>query len=171
MNMYIYKKATPADALLIRQLASEIWEPTYGSILSEEQLVYMFEMMYAPSVLAEHIEKRTQLFFIVYGSDLPVAYFSLEKEREDAYVLQKIYAIPSMHGKGVGRYMLYAIEEYIRSVYSESFHLKLFVNRENKTIEFYKHHGFVISGSRDHCIGDNYYMNDYIMTKSFEKKL
>lgn len=45
--MFSIEKATLADCPLIQTLASNIWEPTYGSILSREQLDYMFEMMYS----------------------------------------------------------------------------------------------------------------------------
>ena len=48
--MFSIEKATLADCPLIQTLASNIWEPTYGSILSREQLDYMFEMMYSNEI-------------------------------------------------------------------------------------------------------------------------
>ena len=38
--MFSIRKATTDDCLLIRNLASQIWEPTYGSILSREPVSY-----------------------------------------------------------------------------------------------------------------------------------
>ena len=46
--MFTIRKATIDDRSLIHDLASRIWENTYGKILSKEQLDYMFDMMYAP---------------------------------------------------------------------------------------------------------------------------
>lgn len=168
--MYQLHKATTKEIPLIRQLASEIWEPTYGTILTKEQLVYMFEMMYSAKSLEEQMHKLGQDYFIVYQHEEPVGYFSIEKEDDHCYILQKIYVLPNRQGKGVGKYMIDAAITYIESINSEAFTLKLYVNRENNAVSFYTHLGFTLSGTRDYPIGNNYYMNDYIMTKYCEKK-
>ena len=41
--MFTIRKATIDDRSLIHDLASRIWENTYGKILSKEQLDYMFD--------------------------------------------------------------------------------------------------------------------------------
>ena len=46
--MFTIRIASIDDRSLIHDLASRIWENTYGKILSKEQLDYMFDMMYAP---------------------------------------------------------------------------------------------------------------------------
>ena len=54
--MFTIRKATIDDRSLIHDLASRIWENTYGKILSKEQLDYMFDMMYAPDNILKQME-------------------------------------------------------------------------------------------------------------------
>ena len=54
---FSFTEATVNDSPLIRELASKTWEPTYGSILSPEQLDYMFEMMYSLDSLHRQMEE------------------------------------------------------------------------------------------------------------------
>lgn len=169
--MYTFKEATLSDIPIIRDLASQVWEPTYGAILSDEQLNYMFDMMYSEASLHEQMTKLNQLFFLFYNQEEPVGYLSLEKEQNNTYILQKIYALPDKQGKGLGRYMINTASTYIASLTNEAFTIKLFVNRHNKSVNFYSHLGFSIIDTRDHHIGNNYYMNDYIMAKFYQKNL
>ena len=65
--MFSIEKATLADCPLIQTLASNIWEPTYGSILSREQLDYMFEMMYSN----ESLQKQMSELITSSSSSMP----------------------------------------------------------------------------------------------------
>lgn len=87
--MFSIRKATTDDCLLIRNLASQIWEPTYGSILSREQLDYMFEMMYAPESILNQMDKLHHEFFIIYKDGEPSGYLSIETVEKDLYEFQK----------------------------------------------------------------------------------
>ena len=51
--------------LFIHDLASRIWENTYGKILSKEQLDYMFDMMYAPDNILKQMEELHHQYFII----------------------------------------------------------------------------------------------------------
>ena len=55
---------------------------------------------------------------------------------------------------------------YIKRTFPEASKIELYVNRFNPAVEFYKHIGFVIEDTRDHSIGNNYFMNDFIMVKN-----
>ena len=66
--MFSIEKATLADCPLIQTLASNIWEPTYGSILSREQLDYMFEMMYSNESLQKQMQEM-QLLSLKYQQE------------------------------------------------------------------------------------------------------
>lgn len=87
--MFSIRKATTDDCLLIRNLASQIWEPTYGSILSREQLDYMFEMMYAPESILNQMDELHHEFFIIYKDGEPSGYLSIETVEKDLYEFQK----------------------------------------------------------------------------------
>ena len=63
--MFTIRKATIDDRSLIHDLASRIWENTYGKILSKEQLDYMFDMMYAPDNILKQME--SSIFYYIGG--------------------------------------------------------------------------------------------------------
>ena len=95
--MFSIEKATLADCPLIQTLASNIWEPTYGSILSREQLDYMFEMMYSNESLQKQMSELHHQFFIIYADGVPSGYLSIETVEKDLYEFQKIYSLPSLN--------------------------------------------------------------------------
>ncbi len=161
--MFQIKTADTNDRFTIRDLASRIWPATYGPILSEEQFNYMFEMMYAPENIIRQMTEQQHRYFIVLSDGFPAGYFSIEQQDADTYIFQKIYALPEMHGTGMGRYMIEQGIEYLKGIHPIPFTILLYVNRENSAVGFYKHLGFHQADTRDYHIGNGYYMNDYIM--------
>ena len=83
--MFTIRKATIDDRSLIHDLASRIWENTYGKILSKEQLDYMFDMMYAPDNILKQMEELHHQYFIILADDMPAGYLSIEKTGEKYY--------------------------------------------------------------------------------------
>lgn len=160
--MFSIEKATLADCPLIQTLASNIREPTYGSILSREQLDYMFEMMYSNESLQKQMSELHHQFFIIYADGVPSGYLSIETVEKDLYEFQKIYSLPSLHGSGIGRFIIEQGIAYLKTIHPSPFTIELNVNRHNPAVGFYKHMGFHEHATRDFHIGNGYYMNDYI---------
>lgn len=162
--MFLFNKADIVDCSLINNLASRIWENTYGNILSKEQLEYMFEMMYSPENIQKQITEHHHQFFIVQKDNIPSGYLSIEQQDDNIFILQKIYSLPEVQGTGIGRFMIEQGVAYLKSIHPNPFTLVLYVNRENPAVGFYKHIGFKEISTRDYHIGNGYYMNDYIMS-------
>ncbi|MCD7973011.1 MAG: GNAT family N-acetyltransferase [Candidatus Azobacteroides sp.] len=163
--MFEIKEASKKDCPLIHHLASQVWEPTYGNILSREQLEYMFDWMYSVPSLETQMDSG-HTYYILFEDENPVGYLSIEKEKENLFHLQKIYIIPSVQGKGLGKLLIEKAEEHIKKYNGnpEAF-LELNVNRHNGAVNFYKRMGFEIDREVDNDIGNNFFMNDYIMKK------
>lgn len=161
--MFSFKTVNIDDILLIRELALNIWPDTYRNILSKEQLAYMFEMMYSKESLLKQVNQDGHRYFIGEIDGIPSGYISIEKKNEKLFNFQKIYTLPAAHGNGFGRYLVEQAIAYLKNENVPPFTIELFVNRENNAVGFYKHIGFEEIGTRDHYIGDGYYMNDYIM--------
>ena len=79
------------------------------------------------------------------------------------YKLHKLYVLPGRQGKGLGKAILEFISEDIAPLGARV--LKLNVNRHNKARRFYEKLGFTVIGEEDIDIGNNYFMNDYVMEK------
>ena len=169
--MLTFRDATIQDVALIRSLADGVWQATYASILSPQQIEYMFDMMYSDENLTKQMRDKHHHFIIIYRNDIPCAYISIEPLGERRYNFQKIYARSEVHGTGVGRYMIEQGIEWVRRQERNSHNnapitIELFVNRANPAVNFYKHMGFEIVNTRDFDIGNGYFMNDYIMERS-----
>jgi ribosomal protein S18 acetylase RimI-like enzyme len=158
------READTNDCALIRDIASKIWAPTYGSILSDEQLDYMFEMMYSVDNILKQMTEEGHRYLLAFADGEPAGYLSIEKKSPNVFIYQKIYALPELQGKGFGRYLFEQGIDYIRKIHPSAFTIELYVNRENPAVGFYRHIGMTQYGSRDHYIGHGFYMNDYIMT-------
>lgn len=163
-----FRMANLSDCALIRKLASQIWAPTYQSILPEEQLDYMFELMYATDNIRKQMTDLGHQYFIAYADKKPAGYLSIERKSEHTFIFQKIYALPALHGKGIGRYLFEQGAIYLKKLHPAPYTIELYVNRNNPAVGFYEHIGMKKTATRDHDIGNGYFMNDYIMTLDVE---
>lgn len=139
------------------------WGHTYKAILSKEQIEYMFELMYSEKNIRKQMEEGGHLYFVTEKDNTPVGYLSIEPKSDCSFVFQKVYVIPSAQGGGIGRYMIKWGISYLKERYPIPFSIELYVNRKNPAVKFYKQIGFEIINTRDHDIGNGFYMNDYVM--------
>jgi len=158
------KTSSPADIPLIRQLCFSIWPDTYASIISQEQIDYMLELMYSEVSLLKQMTEDGHRFIIVYDNNIPVGFASYgEEEEANTWKLHKIYVLSNQQGKGIGKFVINYILSTIKVLGANA--LQLQVNRTNKAKQFYDQLGFTIIKTADFDIGNGYFMNDYIMEK------
>ncbi|QCR24708.1 GNAT family N-acetyltransferase [Pontibacter sp. SGAir0037] len=162
-NNYTIREASTADVPTINALAEAIWEPTYSSILSKEQIDYMFEVIYTAEALQQQMQEG-QTFLLMYLQEQPIGFaaFSEKYPDEKVYKLNKIYLLPSCQGKGLGFELISEVEQVIQRRGGRI--LDLNVNRYNKAKDFYERCGYQVHQEEDIPIGP-YWMNDYIMRK------
>lgn len=156
------RRAYEKDIPLIRDLSFKVWPQTYSTILSEEQIRYMLEMMYSSSALSKQMKERHE-FIIVSDGNEAVGFASFSLQEPSVYKLHKIYILPAVQGKGAGRFVITEILKAIARKGGKA--LQLNVNRNNKAKEFYSRLGFEIIREEDIDIGNGYFMNDYVMEK------
>ena len=166
--MIRFTEAGVGDIALLRDIAATAWAPTYGHILSPDQLEWMFEWMYSPDSLRRQLIDEGQRFFIASVDGEPCAYISVERQGEALFHFQKIYVNPAYQGRGLGRALIEQGVAYIRSLGLKQFRVELNVNRANTAVGFYSRMGFAIAAEGDFPIGHGYYMNDYIMARDFD---
>lgn len=165
MDMINIRVATHSDIELINSLAARIFLPTYRRILSTEQMLYMFDMMYSLGNIKAQMLHGAQ-YFIIESESEPCGYISISKKGEQHYYIDKIYTLPSMHGTGAGCALFnFACDYTIEQSEGKEALLELNVNRHNQqAIDFYSKRGMRIDRQTDEHIGDGYYANDYVMT-------
>lgn len=158
--MITVQKVGPEAIPMIQNLANIIWPVTYGDILNAQQLDYMMELIYSKPSLQKQMQKGQQ-FIVAFDKEQPVGFaaYSPKENNPQVYKLHKLYILPSQQGKGVGRHLL----QFIIQGISPANILQLNVNRHNKALHFYEKAGFKIIGEEDIAIGNDFYMNDYVM--------
>ena len=161
--MFEIKKAGIDEIPLIRELTFRVWPQTYASILSQEQIDYMLEMMYSESSLKKQMTEGGCQFIIIYENGNPVGFASYSEEETQRWKLNKIYVLQNQQGKGTGKYMINYIIEEIKKLNANSLYLQ--VNRYNNAKTFYEKLGFAEIDFINLDIGNGYFMNDYVMEK------
>lgn len=163
--MIYLRKAEEEDLLTIRNLAEQTWPTAYGDIISQEQIVFMLDKMYNQGELLGQLrDGHTFLIASELKEDVGFAGFSVVDSENHVYKLHKLYVLPKMHGKGVGKILMNEVVDQIK-VQGAKF-LQLNVNRDNKAKDFYEKAGFKIKETVDLDIGNGFYMNDYVMEKT-----
>lgn len=162
--MILLREAKEEDIAVISALAEEIWPQTYSAYISEAQLRYMLNKMYNQGELLGQLQEgHTFLIASEEEKDTGFAGFSLIDPERQIYKLHKLYVLPEMHGKGVGKLL---INEVARMATEQGGKwLQLNVNRHNKAKDFYLQAGFKIKETVDLDIGNGFFMNDYVMER------
>ena len=158
MENLILKKAIANDSQLVADIDGKSWKSHYPGIISESQINYMLELMYATELLKRQIESQTEVFYLIQIEQTTVGFISTSEKSNDLYI-QKIYLLPEYSGKGIGEK---AFRKLIQLLNSDKIHLT--VNRQNyKSINFYFKLGFKIEQVADFDIGNGFVMNDFVM--------
>lgn len=158
----IISEVKTEQLFIIQDLAYKIWPSTYGEILSKIQLDYMLDKFYNLNYLQNQLENG-QNFILISNENVIVGFASYEFnfEKSNKTKVHKIYVLPEIQGKGVGKILMDFIKN--KAVENTNLGLLLNVNRFNKAITFYEKYGFTNVSLIDIEIGNGYLMQDYVM--------
>ncbi|GAB3719302.1 GNAT family N-acetyltransferase [Flavobacterium koreense] len=159
MNIVV---ATKEQLAIVKNLAYIIWPNAYETILSKAQLDYMLEMIYSIDSLEKQFDNG-HIFLLIEDNQnfIGFASYELNCNNSNKTKLQKLYVLPEIQGKGIGKQVIDYIQEKV--VLSNNLALFLNVNKFNKAKDFYQKYGFQIIKEEVIDIGNNYIMDDYVM--------
>lgn len=153
------RKATPTETGTIAALAEKIWMQYYPEIITVEQIRYMLDKMYSAPALQQQMSEG-QDFYLLLENEQPIGYCSFSTTEPGHYFLHKFYVDTLHHRKGIGTFLLNEMLKQLAPVLT----VRLTVNRKNfRSINFYFKNKFTIEKVEDFDIGNNYFMNDFIM--------
>ena len=97
---------------IVRDLAYQIWPIAYKEILSEQQLDYMLDLIYNIESLTKQMENN-HIFLLVEDSNsfIGFASFELNYDSSNKTKIQKLYVLPQIQGKGIGKKLIDFIEK------------------------------------------------------------
>lgn len=159
----VIRSADQDDIPTIGWLAHQIWPDAYGKLLPPEQLAYMLDLFYSPESLEKQIREWNHRFIIAEINLTEIGFASYSQLKKGEWKLHKLYVMPGLQGKGVGRALLDMVEEEVRTHHGA--HLLLNVKKDNPAIQFYEAMGFSIERDEIIDIGQGYRMDDYVMGK------
>lgn len=164
-KMIEIKPAKPDQFLVIQNLAHKIWPNTFKEILSQHQIDYMLELMYSLPNLQKQYKNGHRFLLLTLDSN-PVGFASYESNFKSLgkTKIHKIYVMPELQGKGLGKKMLDYITQLAKNNGDRT--LTLNVNRFNKALKFYERIGFTKITSEDIDIGNGFLMEDFVLDKS-----
>jgi GNAT superfamily N-acetyltransferase len=184
MNQMMLRPATLSDRALIRSISERTWPSTYGHIISQEQINFMLDWMYSDDSLEKQMNTGCAFYIAsiknsnVYNSDWDaVGFCSVSPEEEEekistdkvegakAHKLNKLYVLPAAQGTGAGKALLYKSIEVAKAAGSSSIFLQ--VNKLNTAYTFYLKHGFIKEAEFKFDIGNDFFMDDYVMRLTF----
>lgn len=149
---------------IIQNLAKAIWPDAYGAILSQDQLDYMMDMMYSGNSLINQLRNKNVFLLAKIDADfIGFASYELNYNESNYTKIHKLYVLPEIQGQGVGKELIYYIQEI--AIKNSNSGLILNVNKQNKAKDFYLKNEFKIEESVIVDIGNDYVMDDYIMKK------
>lgn len=150
---------------IIQNLAKVIWPEAYGAILPQEQLDYMMNMMYSDNSLSNQLRNNNVFLLARIDEDfIGFASYELNYDESNYTKIHKLYVLPEIQGKGVGKELINYIQEI--AIKNSNSVLILNVNKYNKAKDFYLHNQFEIAESVVVEIGNGYVMDDFIMKKN-----
>jgi GNAT superfamily N-acetyltransferase len=154
------RKAILSDIPVIKEIAEKAWRPTYDHILTEQQTLYMLDLMYNSLTLENQIKGNIE-FFMVDLAHETVGYFAVETINEQIVKLHKLYLDPTQKQKGFGRKIIQFIKDW--TLKNQRNNIILNVNKNNSAVQFYQKVGFTIMEEMILDIGEGYVMDDYVM--------
>jgi N-acetylglutamate synthase-like GNAT family acetyltransferase len=158
------EKATTHHIHEIISLAKLTWQASYLSIITQEQIDYMLELFYHPTILQEQMQMPTHHFHIGQEHQQILGYTHTIEEHS-ILKLSKLYVLPNTQSKGIGKALLNNVVLLAKELQIKV--IELNVNRANKAKEFYLSQGFQILKEVDIPL-DKFWLNDYVMHKEIE---
>jgi GNAT superfamily N-acetyltransferase len=162
VEMMKVRKAAQIKA--VADLAREIWNEHFVSIIGQAQVDYMLERFQSAAAIREQIAAGYEYYLVSDGGRY-AGYFALVPARtKRAVQLSKIYVRHAQRGRGLGKAILafadaYCVERGIGRLW-------LTVNRHNAgSIAFYERMGFTKAKRLVRKIGGGFVMDDYKMVK------
>lgn len=152
---------TDEDIVKIAKCAEITWHDAYDNLLPDGQVDYMVEKYQSFDVLKNDIKNNGYKYYIIQNIDIVIAFCGIKPENDKLFI-SKIYVDPKYQRKGLATKLFNKVLIEYRDNYKLFY---LTVNKNNtKAISAYKNFGFTITDSIKTDIGNNYVMDDYIMT-------
>ena len=157
-------RLTPTEVDAVSALARVVWQATYPALISQAQIDTMLAERYAPAGIRTQLDDPRHAWWVVEKSQALAGFAHASLDGADCK-LDKLYVHPHSQRQGIGRALLYAVQDWARQQQAQRLWLQ--VNRGNtQAIRAYEHYGFHFVESRVFDIGHGFVMDDHVMEQA-----
>ncbi len=152
------------DIRITADLAHEIWNEHFPSVITQAQIDYMVATFQGTHAISQQILKGMRYYLMRLNTEY-AGYFAIQPEEDDKKLfLSKLYVKKSFRGQGLAGTALDFVERQCRDMDLHT--IRLTVNKKNTgPIAVYEHKGFKITQAIVTDIGHGFVMDDYVMEK------
>jgi ribosomal protein S18 acetylase RimI-like enzyme len=163
--MVIISAVTREDLDSFLKLAEAIFIPTYSQLFPIEEVQELFKGMFKRELILDAIDSNSKdLFFAEIDSER--VGFCLLIHKGSTTRIDKIYVLPQVQGKGIGKALMDHIAKCGQK--RKTSQLELNVNVGNtKAIQFYKNQGFKVIREEDFHAPNGVIYRDFVLKKAF----
>ncbi|HTO14326.1 MAG TPA: GNAT family N-acetyltransferase [Edaphocola sp.] len=155
------KRVEYSNLKVIINIAKMTWPLAYANILSKDQIDYMLNKFYSLEILQKNF-KNQYYQYLCFHEVNEVGFIEIELNyKQSVAKIHKLYVLPAYQKHGYGKNLILMTIGLAKEHNQESIILN--VNRNNIALDFYRSIGFEIIYEEDIDIGENYFMNDYVM--------
>ena len=171
MNGVAIRQATIEDAALLADLGTRLFEQTFGSANSPEDMREFLPATFSIDQQTAEIADPNRVSFIAFDEDGSAVGYAMTRRgsrgngivAERPVEVQRIYVDRSLHGRGLGDALMNSCVEQAREWDADV--LWLGVWQENpRAIAFYKRSGFSVVGTQDFVLGRDV-QHDFVMAR------
>lgn len=172
MNLTV-RYATVHDAALIADISRQTFYDAFAPFNSKANMDIFMNVQFTRGRLILEVGAPENIFLLAYNKDEVAGYAKLRNTRhpktlesKNALEIARLYAMPQMVGKGVGKLLMEKSIDF--ALEKEKDTLWLGVWKENKkAIDFYSAWGFTIFDECNFLLGNDV-QKDWLMKKKLE---
>jgi ribosomal protein S18 acetylase RimI-like enzyme len=169
MNLTV-RYATVHDAALIADISRQTFYNTFSPFNSKDNMDIFMNVQFTRGRLIVEVGAPENIFLLAYNNNEVAGYAKLRNTRhpktlesKNALEIARLYAMPPMVGKGVGKLLMEKSIDIAKENKKDTIWLGVW--KENKkAIEFYTSWGFTIFDECDFLLGNDV-QKDWLMKK------
>ena len=172
MNLTI-RYATEDDAVLIADISRQTFYETFSPLNSKVDMDIFMNIQFTKGKLMLEVGQRENIFLLAYDDSDIAGYVKLRDTRHpkdlgssNALEIARLYAMPGMIGKGVGKLLMEKSLEIAVEKRKDMVWLGVW-KQNKKAIDFYSKWGFSIFGECDFVLGNDL-QKDWLMRKKID---
>lgn len=154
----VIRRATPADAAPLADLAARIFSDTFAASTPADDMAAFLASAYGEERQRREIEDPSIVTLVAEDESL-IAYAQVQKGDPPACVtgpspveVMRFYVEKSHHGRGVAHRLMAEVERVAREFGAQTLWLGVW-ERNDRALAFYRKYGFRAVGSKPFAVG------------------